>query len=403
MQHIYVLGRQPSLGLAELESLCGPSAVRAFGAHCAIIEQAENEPAFARLGGSTKRAVVLTTISGNDWRSIEKELLKIVRSSSLALPTSGKFHLGLSVIGISVSTGKVNALGLTLKKVIRSRHDGSVRLVPNNSLELSTAQVYHSHLADEHGAEIVIASDGTQTILARTDAVQDIDSYTVRDRSRPMRDARVGMLPPKLAQIIINLAIGELKTANGTERSDQKFRVLDPFCGTGVLLQEALLMGYDAYGTDLEPRMIQFTEKNMQWLQDQYPKKSFVLQTKVGDATTHTWSPQPSIVACESYLGRPFTEQPARAILEQNVSDVNIIIKKFLANIHPQLPLGARLCIAVPAWQLKPSSFRHLPLVDSLEEIGYNRVSFERVRDADLIYYRDDQIVARQLLILTVN
>lgn len=64
----------------------------------------------------------------------------------------------------------------------------------------------------------------------RTSFVQDIESYTARDQARPMRDARVGMLPPKLAQIIINLALS----------NNDITEVLDPFCGTGVVLQEGI-------------------------------------------------------------------------------------------------------------------------------------------------------------------
>src|SRR5581483_12120222 len=67
------------------------------------------------------------------------------------------------------------------------------------------------HLTGPTGIELLlIATHDGQTIIARTTEVQDIDSYTLRDRGRPKRDARVGMMPPKLAQIIINLAVGEL-------------------------------------------------------------------------------------------------------------------------------------------------------------------------------------------------
>ena len=48
------------------------------------------------------------------------------------------------------------------------------------------------------------------------------------------------MLPPKLAQIIVSLS--------GTQPGQT---VLDPFCGTGVVLQEALIMGAIVYGFDL--------------------------------------------------------------------------------------------------------------------------------------------------------
>ncbi len=395
MQFLYVLGRQPALGLAELESLCGAEAVQSFGDQCALVSS-EAPVNFDRLGGSTKQASVLLEVPSTDWKRIEKELLALVRSSAFTLPSSGKFHLGLSAIGIRLTPAKLGALGLTLKKIVRSRHDSSVRLVPNNSLELSTAQVYHSHLADEHGAELLIATDGQKTVIARTIAVQDIDSYTLRDRGRPMRDARVGMLPPKLAQIIVNLA--------SSQHASRSEVLLDPFCGTGVTLQEALLMGYSTYGTDLEPRMVTYSRENIDWLTGKYElsiDQSCTIEE--GDATLYTWSQPIHVVAGETYLGLPFTKMPDHRTLEQNVSDVNTILRKFLANLRPQLTTGTRLCLAVPAWQTRPHAFRHLPLVDSLEEIGYNRVEFERVSSQDLIYYRDDQIVARQLLVLTVT
>ena len=80
--------------------------------------------------------------------------------------------------------------------------------------------------------------------------MQDIESYTKRDRERPKRDAKVGMLPPKLAQIIINLAAGQLPEEKLQNICDIPLgepiprrllgqTVLDPFCGTGVILQEA--------------------------------------------------------------------------------------------------------------------------------------------------------------------
>src|SRR5262249_8047041 len=149
----------------------------------------------------------------------------------------------------------------------------TVRLVPNQTAELSTAQVIHNKLTSPNGWELVLVRSGQQTIIAQTVSVQNIDSYTVRDRGRPKRDTRVGMLPPKLAQMLINLAVGpaefehiapELSGDVCLQPEDNaklraaraNFTVLDPFCGTGVVLQEALLMGYRAYGSDLEARMV---------------------------------------------------------------------------------------------------------------------------------------------------
>jgi hypothetical protein len=44
-----------------------------------------------------------------------------------------------------------------------------------------------------------------------------------------------------------------------------------------------------------------------------------------------------------------------------------------------------------------------LKIVDDLEKMGYNRVSFKHVGNDSLIYHRSDQVVARELLVLTVK
>ncbi len=280
-----------------------------------------------------------------------------------------------------------------------------MRLVPNKELELNSASVLHNNLAGDHGIELLLVRDGDRTIIAQTTDVQDIDSYTIRDRGRPKRDARVGMLPPKLAQIIINLAVAQTNPLYGDI-------VLDPFCGTGVILQEATLMGFDVYGSDLDKRMVEYSDVNLQWLLTQpfCPVKrppEYVgdldwryYTLEVGDATSHVWKVPPSAIASETYLGKPFTTPPPPDVLAETINGCNLIIKKFLQNIGAQIPIGTRMCLAVPAWQKRQGQFKHLPLIDSLLELGYNRISFEHAQPEDLIYYREDQIVARQLLIV---
>ena len=59
-------------------------------------------------------------------------------------------------------------------------------------------------------------------------------------------------LDPQHARLMINL------TGNGGP-------VLDPMCGTGGLLIEAALMGFDCTGVDLDPEMVEGSKKNLQW------------------------------------------------------------------------------------------------------------------------------------------
>ncbi|QQS17962.1 hypothetical protein IPL68_04900 [Candidatus Saccharibacteria bacterium] len=151
---------------------------------------------------------------------------------------------------------------------------------------------------------------------------------------------------------------------------------MDPFCGTGVVLQEALLMGYEAYGTDLEPRMIDYTKANLTWLQQTYALSPMPYTLETADATTYQWkslnnqsSTTNVVIACETYLGRPFTERPTSAILSQTITEVNLILKRFLQNIKPQLLPGTRLCLALPCW-FDGREQKHLPLLAHLSDMG---------------------------------
>lgn len=412
---LLVLGRQPALALAELESLYGAKNIRPVGAHTALINLMPCGIDFARLGGSTKLCKVLASLDTTNWGEIIKFLAKVAPEQSKKMP-SGKMHLGLSALGFTITPAKINAGGLTIKKAI-TKTGRSVRLVPNRLVELNAAQVIHNKLLTENGWELLLVKDGTKTIVAQSVAVQDITSYTLRDRSRPKRDAKVGMLPPKLAQIIINLAAGTDEMSSVTISGDSRVcltnaenqalkakrgqkTVLDPFCGTGVLLQEALLMGYQAYGSDLDQRMIDYTGANLAWAQDAFSYNTSYALTQ-GDATAFRWNEPISFVASETYLGRPFTSQPDREVLSKTMSECNLIIKKFLQNIHGQLASNTRLCLAIPAWQISPKNFKHLPLIDQIDQLGYNRISFEHAKPSDLVYFREDQIVARELLVIT--
>ncbi len=410
MQSLLILGRQPALGLAELESLYGSDKLKPAGPGAAVVDVDPCLLAFDRLGGSLKFCKILTMLETTNWGQVEKFLLQVSPGHSQQMP-EGKMQLGLSLYGFNESTQRITATGLSLKKAIR-KTGRPVRLIPNQTADLNSAQVLHNKLAGPNGWELVFIRDGGQTIVAQTVKVQDIEAYARRDRGRPKRDAKVGMLPPKLAQTIINLAAGpipeqklesicDIPAGQPVPRPILGQTVLDPFCGTGVILQEALLMGYGIAGSDLEARMVDYTRDNISWLEGVYGLEATAYDLAAADATQYKWPRPPDLVASETYLGRPFTAPPPPAVLAQTASDCNLIIKKFLANIHGQLAPGTRLCLAVPAWQTRAGQFKHLPLIDQIADLGYNRVSFEHARDADLVYYRDNQIVARQLLVIT--
>lgn len=384
---VFILGRQPKIGLAELEAVFG-SVITPFSATTAVADLTPEQALAHPIGSAVKIARVVKAFTSDKWQAVAPKAVKYLEES---LPTEGKTTLGISAYDFPVSAREVQKTGIIVKQRLKKR-DGSVRLIPQNEPALNTAQVLHNKLgSSSNKREALLIRGQGEALLAETIQVQDIDAYTFRDRSRPKRDARVGMLPPKLAQTMINLAGGKLQ--------DTPQRILDPFCGTGVILQEAALMGYEVYGTDLEPRMIDYTEANMEWLKRTH-KIDFKYTLRQGDATDTRWQQPIDAIACETYLGQPFSAEPQVEKLQEVMQTVNTIIRKFLQNLAPQIASGTPLCLGVPAWHVK-NRVHHLALLDSLEEIGYNRRDFTHAKREELVYHREGQVVGRELLVLT--
>lgn len=414
MQSVLILGRQPAIGLAELESLYEPKKVRPIGDYAALLDVDPCLLDFDRLGSSIKFCKLLSTLDTTNLEDIEQFLIKTAPQHSQNMP-EGKMLLGLSCYGHRYNAKQILRTAVNIKQAIRTT-GRSVRVVPNKTTSLSSAQIIHNRLLTTNGWDLVLIRDGNKTMIAQTVKVQDIEAYTNRDQIRPSRDPKIGMLSPKLAQTIINLSIGPLP--KDTDQSICEIPVgqtipkkhfvnsllLDPFCGTGVIIQEATIMGYDVIGTDINPRMVDYAKNNIKWLEsiDNSPiGKNINVNIQVADATNTQWEKRPTNIASETYLGKPLSNLPKDNDLKQIVAECNKIIKDFLSNIHPQIEPGTRLCIAIPAWHQRNGSFMHLPLLDSIGVIGYNRVRFEHARDDQLIYYRSNQIVARELLVLT--
>lgn len=386
--YITILGRQPALGLAELERAYGN--VRRFSRQVGVLDI---PPDILRLGGSLKTGRIIMTLPVSDWRSVHS---KIVQHYAAAWKTSDyKITLGISAYDIRVSTRDLQRTGLELKK--RLKADGtSLRLIPNADAALNTATSHHNKLGlSSNKVELlIIRGDDRSVIVAESTGAQNITSLARRDQGRPKRDAFVGMLPPKLAQIMINLAAGQ-KTAEPSALT-----LLDPFCGTGVLLQEASLLGYRVYGSDLSEKMIDYSRVNLEWLSDTYNLTTPDFTLHHGDAMTARWQQPVDIVACETYLGQPFSAPPSPSKLREVRGNCDHIIGTFLRNISAQLMPGTQLCIGVPSWRSKDGSFTHLPLTQNIETYGFSRIPFKSINPRELLYYREDQVVARELLIL---
>lgn len=383
MQTLAVIGRESELCHAELTSLY-PN-VQHLGPVSLI--QSPDELSIDRLGGTIKLARVFTTLKLD---SSQAELVKAVSDFVANAASDAKLHFGISVYGRGGSRkgrSDVQRLGLETKKALRSQGH-SVRFVEGKGgSELTAAQLKFNQLTTK-GFEIILAYTETNILLARTYAYQDIDSYSKRDWERPVRDSKVGMLPPKLAQMMINLA-------NPTEGST----VFDPFCGNGVILQEALLMGYNAAGSDASPEMVDATTQNLNWLREHYDIRGSSHAWEA-DATKLTELPPNSIIVTEGYLGTPIHAN-LRANQHANVIDpVNALYHDFLKQTRTLLKKGDRIVLSMPCWASDKGTL-HLSVIDQIAKLGY--ATKQHSGRGTLVYRRENQFVGREIAVLVAE
>ena len=131
----------------------------------------------------------------------------------------------------------------------------SVRAVLGDAPALTSVQVDKNKLIEKGGELLLIVGQGALRI-AKTVAVQAYEDFSARDFGRPAHDAKSGMLPPKLARMMVNLS--------GAPKDEP---LLDAFCGSGTILTEAADLGYrQLVGSDISEKAVADTKTNCAWI-----------------------------------------------------------------------------------------------------------------------------------------
>ncbi len=203
MKHKFIFGNAPELAEAELKAV-NPSDID------------DPQKLIKILGGTVKIAEILPE---------NIKLTDIIK---------GDF-------GISDLTGRLDIFKLC--KDIKAETGQRFVLPQKGERQLSSVVVAKQKLT-----EIIIG----ENFMAKTVAVQDFEDWGKRDYGRPAAAGHIGMLPPKVARMMINISRGQT--------------ILDPFCGTGTILMEALILNLKAVGSDIDPNQIERTKKNLDWL-----------------------------------------------------------------------------------------------------------------------------------------
>jgi tRNA G10 N-methylase Trm11 len=319
--------------------------------------------------------------------------------------TKGKATFSLRSIGVS-------------KDVIRDAYrDGkqflkkqgkSTRYVGNERQPAATVLLHDAGLMNpKEGCELVILKDEDYLWFGRTIAAQDPDAYTKRDMQKPVRDTRLGLLPPKLAQIMLNFGKWLVDTKSGATKPKKTITVLDPFCGMGVVPMECLLRGWTVLAADLNERAIAGCEKNLDWLRKEEDiKKKDVPSTiwKQDARKPFKLKTPPDVIVTESHLGPALSDRPNQKDAAKMRTENDQLQTEFLKNIAATLP-GTPIVVTWPVWHLKTGPLFIEKTWNHLQELGYRAVlprgiETDNTARLSLLYRRPDQVVGREIILL---
>lgn len=361
--HYFFLGNTPDLSLLELESLYDGSFIKLKeGIFTSEIKLELSS--LDRLGGTRKVASLLKISSAEHLIKDLTELIIADGAKNIALTDYASSHLeSAQIIGI--------------KQAVRAHRP--VRFVSTQTTEHELLMLSHQHVTE---LNLLPHQDGIA--LAKTVWIYDAESWVLRDRQKPYRDIKRGMLPPKLARIMVNLA------TRGKPRT-----LFDPFCGTGTILTEALLLGCRVIGSDTDARAVEGAGENCVWLAKTYALPDPHFTVMVSDAThPNTQLPSIECVATEPYMG-PLIEDryvPSVDKLKNIARGLDKLYRGAFHAWYKLLPEQGRVVIAIPKFVAYNRTIETIS-VDTLAALGYNHIS-------SAAYGKPGAVVIRHITVL---
>ncbi|OGE73860.1 MAG: hypothetical protein A3I07_03985 [Candidatus Doudnabacteria bacterium RIFCSPLOWO2_02_FULL_42_9] len=417
MQYAFVLGRVYTLSLAELLQVLISKGikyqVKACSPEVVVLEldqQIKAEEFQAHLGGVIKIIRLIDTFQkkGKEYPSqVLTNYFTYKQIKGYFHDYTGKKQFGVSIYSLDPSIRfreEVGRIAFLIKKILQDQAQSVRAVLPQfPSQALSSVQVTENQILNK-GAEIVIISGNQRLFVGKTLVVQNYEDYGRRDYQRPSRDEKVGMIPPKVAQIMINLA-GPLKPLG---------QILDPFCGSGTILQEAMLMGYKALGSDLEQKMIENSEKNLEWFRNRYhvsPGRYKLFKSHAAEISMQIPNLKIAAIVTEGTLGPIYGKMPKKPEMQNNFKNLSKLYDQVFKEFKKFLTEGSRVILCLPAYRVSASAYEQMPDLDFAEQNGYTvldplpkdlstKYKFLRVTPRkSIIYDRKDQVVAREIIV----
>lgn len=371
MTYLFELGRNNELSLAEIEQVFVSEKIS-----YTIIEQ-NKQNLFLDIKETENITEIMKRLAGTV--KISMQISKDISVESLCeyiqkTQDSGK-------IQFSLSGNNAKNLALEVKKELKSE-GRSVRYIEANN----TATILHNNLVEKNG-DFTLTKNG----IFVTRAIQDIEEWGERDFGRPGRDSRSGMLPPKLARILINLT-----------GATKKQTLLDPFCGSGTVITEAMDIGFThLVGTDLSPKAIDDTLQNISWMKEKHEYlQNTKIDTKIFSCDAAQLGGQLTArsidaIATEPYMGTPLRGKELTHGVQKQARELKELYINAFKTFQKIMKIDATIVFIIPRFFVEKKWIR----IECLAEIQNCGFSLERLSPEShyILYSRPDQFVAREI------
>ena len=365
-EYIFILGRDPELSLLELKSYLDSRNIKHelldYSKVAALVKLPELDfkQMIKDLGGISKIGMVFENID-------EVNLFDI---------KGNKMNYGISCYDDT----DIDDFRAELKE--RFREEKIKATIKNPGHEdgfLGPSEVVKHNLLD-NGFEI-IAYNGA---YAKTIAVFNPYEYEKRDNARPVQRP-LQMVSIRLAKILINLS-----------GAKPGMTVLDPFCGIGVLLQEALLMNIDCIGVDLDKEMMNASLKNVEWIQKNFDTKA---KYKLINAdSTRPLNVKSDCVATEPFLGPLLKKIPMENAAVKIANNLKPMYKYLLMSLRRTVK--GRIAIVVPRFRLYSGKRIGIDFENIMKENGYKSCNIMPEIKFPLTYLGQRGIIEREIWVI---
>lgn len=360
----FAFGHSSALELQCLLALYRMGKIEYFDQSVALVKCTEKNALqiISRAGGINKAARVLP---GNLEDSI----------SQLYLPERQKFNWTVAAYGCDWETLTqarqeihlaLKESGLGKSKFLEPIERASLGK-KKPAIEIDVRDLKQKILTEKDGTpgfELIVfslESSPSKTMFAQTIETIDVEGYEARDFGRPFQDP-TKTVSPRFGRVLVNLGV---KTRS---------RVLDPFCGLGTTLGEALMVGYDVVGTDRNAQNISQTRANLQWIASKYAIRGQNVNLFAFDARRISKASMPRVhaVATEPILLPIYRRNPSAQEAIEDLVHARETYERCLPEFAAVLQeKGSRIAFTTPSIFDSSGRERSFSLDDAAREAGF--------------------------------